>query len=197
MLNGPYGRGRRAALRHLGCPSGEYAFPAFCQNANITPATAATVYFMPFHLPRGFVADQLAFNLQTAQAGAAVYLGLYTNDPKVGYPLDLIVAAGELNLSATTGLRSLAIGPIALPEVVWGCVRMKDAATQATMSGNTNGLGHGDMSFSSSMITAGSNPRGVAISATYAATLPAKATTFGTLARSGATNFPMFYIRRA
>ena len=173
---------------------GEYLTPIGTIPANSIPAITATAYFVPFAAPSGMVADRLFINLGLVQVGAACRVGLYSHNYATGEPDDLLATGAEIDLSATTGLKGPTIS-LALPPLFWGCVHLKDVATQATMSsiGSTSLWGQ---PFRDANITGSGSSRGYTVNATYGA-LPAKASTLGTLVRGSAVTTPTLYVRRA
>jgi hypothetical protein len=85
--------------------------------STLTP-TLDLLYCVPFYVPRDTDIDQLAVNITTASAPGALYrLGVY-EDTGVGYPGDLLVDAGQVDVS-TNGDKTVAVSETLPGGLVW------------------------------------------------------------------------------
>ena len=104
-----------------GYSSNDCLWPLGIENATSNRTISATdrVYAFGFYTGRPISVDNVKVNLVTAEASAACRIGLYNNNYTTGRPSSLIVDCGELDLSATTGDRTLTFAASTIRGVVW------------------------------------------------------------------------------
>lgn len=97
-------------------------------NATINFFAAGTLYYSPFFVEAPLTADQLAFEVVTADAAGNVRVGIYTATTDL-QPRSLVVDSGSISV-ASTGVKTYTPGtPVGLPRGRYLAVVQSDGTT--------------------------------------------------------------------
>lgn len=159
-----------------------------------TPSTSAKAYFTWFAIPNDAVIEALALYLATGQTGAAARLGVYSD--KNGLPNTLLADFGAVDLSGAAGMVEAASTALAIMQStggVWICNWMKDAPTQASVTGFS--VGSYPFPLTAANISSTASPRGYSVASAYPTALPTTAPSGLQTDSSGSNGFPLPFVK--
>jgi hypothetical protein len=107
-----------ARSRLLAPASGESITQPAAPTTSAAAFTLNTAFATPLFLPSSFTADRIGIWCQTAETAAFVRLGIYSNGSN-DRPDSLIVDAGQVDCTATTGAKLATISQALTLGIVW------------------------------------------------------------------------------
>lgn len=167
----------------VGYAVGDFIAPWGAMNtqSSRTLSTSAQFFAMQFYLPETYHIDLVRIFLTTAQAGAEMRVGLYTN--LQGVPNALLADLGTADLSTGGGGNKDWVANLYWQGILWVVMANKNVATGVTVNGpgsTSNNVGFGPVT--SDFVSTGGVNAGMpwmAANVAYPGSMPATCPTLG------------------